>query len=73
MTREATHPSLCLLGVVEDVGVGFGLGSSLEVDRDETDAKSSYQTYHAKEKKRVQCRNEFQMQSNSTHFYLLKN
>ena len=50
MTREATHPSLCLLGVVEDVGVGFGLGSSLEVDRDETDAKSSYQTYHAKEK-----------------------
>ena len=51
MTRETTHPSLCLLGVVEDVGVGFGLGSSLEVDRDETDAKSSYQTYHAKDKK----------------------
>lgn len=51
MTLEATHPSLCLLGVVEDVGVGFGLGSSLEVDRDETDAKSSYQTYQAKEEK----------------------
>lgn len=53
MTLEATHPSLCLLGVVEFVGVGFGLGSSLEVDRDETDAKSSYQTYQAKEEKNV--------------------
>ena len=72
MTREATHPSLCLLGVVEDVGVGFGLGSSLEVDRDETDAKSSYQTYHAKEKKNV-CHNDFHMHSNNRLFYLLKN
>ena len=26
-----------------------------------------------KKKKRVQCRNDFQMQSNSRHFYLLKN
>lgn len=35
-------PSRCLMGVFDVAGVGFALFSSLDVDSEDTDAKSSF-------------------------------
>lgn len=39
---QTTYPSRCLLGVFDVAGVGFALFSSLDVDSEDTDAKSSF-------------------------------
>lgn len=39
---QNTYPSRCLLGVFDVAGVGFALFSSLDVESEDTDAKSSF-------------------------------
>lgn len=53
---QTTYPSRCLLGVFDVAGVGFALFSSLDVDSEDTDAKSSFKNQTKKHHEFVDIR-----------------